>query len=301
MPVQFDFVWSTRYSPVFLWVCLALSCPDVFIKDYYLSLPPPRLRVPRWSSCVHRDRRPDLKVSGAPSHRFVRFFWKVFVLFLCLSVPRHGSRHSSFRSSPRHLGVGVQRDRRDCGESAGRAPSSPPIAGDIRRRPRLPTPPLTPSPPFAGVHAAVRSSPSPPFAGDDATVHGSPSPPFAGDDGAVRGSPQPAGPPLTQARRIDAVSSPPARHWLKARGSSPHVLARSAVLSCAVSTGAVLIQSSLVLSTKTRLGQAALLVMAAEAIPSRLPPCRRSGGGRWGILWGPLTPGHAQKKPQPPS
>ncbi len=34
---------------------------------------------------------------------------------------------------------------------------------------------------------------------------------------------------------------------------------------------------------------------------SRLPPCRWNGGGRWGTLCGPLTPGHAQKKPQPPS
>ncbi len=56
MPVQFDFVWSTRYSPVFLWVCLALSCPDVFIKDYYLSL----LLVSMFlvpPSCVHRDNK----------------------------------------------------------------------------------------------------------------------------------------------------------------------------------------------------------------------------------------------------
>ncbi len=34
---------------------------------------------------------------------------------------------------------------------------------------------------------------------------------------------------------------------------------------------------------------------------SRLPPCRGYGGGRWGTLCGPLTPGHAQMKPQPPS
>ncbi len=139
---------------------------------------------------MHRDRRPDPTVSGAPSHRFVLFvFWKVVVLFLCLCVPRHGSRHSSFRPSPHHLCVGVRRDRRECRESAGHEPSSPPIAEDIRRRPRLPTPPLTPSPPFAG---------------DDAAVRGSPSPPFAGDDAAVRGSPKPAGSPLTQARRIAA-------------------------------------------------------------------------------------------------
>ncbi len=34
---------------------------------------------------------------------------------------------------------------------------------------------------------------------------------------------------------------------------------------------------------------------------SRLPPCRRSGSGCWGTLWGPLTPRHAQRKPQLPS
>ncbi len=41
LSVLFDFVWSTRYSPVFLSVstlpCLALPCLDL-IKDYYLSL-----------------------------------------------------------------------------------------------------------------------------------------------------------------------------------------------------------------------------------------------------------------------
>ncbi len=55
---EFDFVWSTRYSPVFLSMsalpCLVLPCLDVFIKDYYLSLRP-RLRVPVPPSCVHRD------------------------------------------------------------------------------------------------------------------------------------------------------------------------------------------------------------------------------------------------------
>ncbi len=53
---------------------------------------------------------------------------------------------------------------------------------------------------------------------------------------------------------------------------------------------------------ETRLGQAALLVVATEAISSRLPPCRGSGGGCWGTLWGPLTPRHAMKDhlPWPP-
>ncbi len=34
---------------------------------------------------------------------------------------------------------------------------------------------------------------------------------------------------------------------------------------------------------------------------SHLPPCRRGGSGCWGTLWGPLTPCHAQRKPQLPS
>ncbi len=60
----------------------ALSCLDVYIKDYYLSLRP-RLRVLVPPSCVHRDRRPDLTVSGAHSPHFVFRFQKSFVLFLC--------------------------------------------------------------------------------------------------------------------------------------------------------------------------------------------------------------------------
>ncbi len=50
MPVQFDFIWSTRYFPVYP---VSESCLDV-IKYYYLSLYP-RLRVPVPPSCVHRD------------------------------------------------------------------------------------------------------------------------------------------------------------------------------------------------------------------------------------------------------
>ncbi len=54
---ELDFVWSTRYFPVYPvsqpCLCPALSCLDVYIKDY-LSLRP-RLRVPVPPSCVHRD------------------------------------------------------------------------------------------------------------------------------------------------------------------------------------------------------------------------------------------------------
>ncbi len=131
LSVHFDLVWSTRYSPVFLSMsvmpCHALMSP---LKTIILSLRP-RLRVPVPPSCVHRDRRPDLTVSGARSLRFVLFvFWKVFICS-CLSVPWQGSRHSSSRLSPLQDGVGVRRDRR---ESSGREPSCPPIAGDIRLR-----------------------------------------------------------------------------------------------------------------------------------------------------------------------
>ncbi len=63
----------------------SLSCLDVSIKDYYLSLSP-RLRVPVPPSCVHRDRRPDLTVSGTHSPRFVFCFLKSFYFVpVCLS------------------------------------------------------------------------------------------------------------------------------------------------------------------------------------------------------------------------
>ncbi len=72
---EFDFVWSTRYSPVFLSVsvmlCLAQPCLDL-LKTVNLSLYP-RLRVLVPPSCVHHDRRPDATVSGAHSPRFVLF------------------------------------------------------------------------------------------------------------------------------------------------------------------------------------------------------------------------------------
>ncbi len=92
--------------------------------------------------------------------------------------------------------------------------------GRSRRHPRLPTPPLTFSPPFAGVHAAVRGTPSPPFAGHHAAVRGSPRPAVRGRSRRrSRGKPTrrprlpqivAAGSPLTQAHRIGADSCPPA-------------------------------------------------------------------------------------------
>ncbi len=82
-----------------LWVlpCPVMSCLDVLIKYYHLSLYP-RLRVPVPPSCVHRDRRPDQNRKRRPFTPYCFLFWKVFILFqcLCMSVPRHGSRRSSF-------------------------------------------------------------------------------------------------------------------------------------------------------------------------------------------------------------
>ncbi len=74
-------------SRCILSLCPALSCLDVLIKYYYLSLRP-RLRVPVPPSCVHCDRRPDLTVSGAHSPRFVFRFQKSLFLFQCVCLSR---------------------------------------------------------------------------------------------------------------------------------------------------------------------------------------------------------------------
>ncbi len=133
---EFDFIWSTRYSPVFLSMsalpCPALPCLDVFIKDYYLSLRP-RLRVPVPPSCVHRDRRPDLTVSGAHSPRFV-FVFESFILFqsVCLCLSRRKE------VAARNPAIAHCRTAWEFGGIAASPlaamPSWPPIVGDIRRR-----------------------------------------------------------------------------------------------------------------------------------------------------------------------
>ncbi len=85
------------------------------------------MRVPVSSSCVHRDRRPDLTVSGAHSPCLFSVF-ESLLSCSCLLVRRHGSRRSSFRPSPLQVGVGVGRDRR---ESAGREPLQPAVRREI--------------------------------------------------------------------------------------------------------------------------------------------------------------------------
>ncbi len=129
---------------------------------------------------------------------------------------------------------------------------------------------------------------------------------------------KPAGLPLTQARRIAADSSPPDCRWLKPTGSAliharwpPLSLApwikctghgqecRVSVLLCPQEHFNHHVMSCLVHGDSSGAGGSSCCGHGGHS--SRLPPCCWSGGGRWGTLWGPLTPGHAQKKPQPPS
>ncbi len=80
----------------------------------------------------------------------------------------------------------------------------------------------------------------------------------------------PAGLPLTQAHRIGADSCPLAAA-IPSPVESPHVTARSAVcLFCCAHRNILIIMS--VLSMETRLGQAAPLVVAMEAILATCPP-----------------------------
>ncbi len=84
---------------------------------------------------------------------------------------------------------------------------------------------------------------------------------------------KPAGSPLTQARRPPLTLAP----WIQSTRHGQEC--RVYVLSCPQE-----LFKYLVLSTETRQGQGAPLVMAEEVIPSRLPPCRGCGSGSWGNL-----------------
>ncbi len=212
------------------------------------------------------------------------------------------ARHS--RHSPLQVGVGVRRDRRECRESTGRKPSCPSIAGDIRRRRWLSQahrhPCLVPGLPLP---QARRSREITPLDRLWLNAHRP-----ASDS-------MPAGLPLTQARRIAADSSPPDCRCLKPTGSAliharwpplslaPWIKSTCHGQECRVS---VLLCPQehfnlpcLVHGDLSGAGGSSCCGHGGHS--SRLPPCCWSGGGRWGTLWGPLTPGHAQKKPQPPS
>ncbi len=104
-----------------------MPCPALMSPLNIISLRP-RLRVLVPPSCVHRDRRPDLTVSGAHSPRFV-FVFESFVLFqsVCLCLSR-GKEVAARNPAIAHCAWEFS------GIAAGREPSCPPIAGDICRR-----------------------------------------------------------------------------------------------------------------------------------------------------------------------
>ncbi len=125
----------------------------------------------------------------------------------------------------------------------------------------------------------------------------------------------PAGSPLTQARWIAADSSPPDRRLLKPAGLAL-TLARRLPLTLAPWIKStwhgqeccvyVLLcrQEHFNLPChvhRDSSGAGGSSCCGHGGHSSRLPPCRRSGSGCWGTLWGPLTPRHAQRKPQLPS
>ncbi len=105
----------------------------------------------------------------------------------------------------------------------------------------------------------------------------------------------PAGSPLTQDHRTGADSCP-----LAAANPSPVDRVHSSrpgvpCLSCCAHRNILIIMSCLVHGDSSGAGGSSCCGHGGHS--SRLLPCRGGGGGHWGTLWGPLTPGHAQKKP----
>ncbi len=136
--------------------------------------------------CVHRDRRPDLTVSGTHSPCFVFHFSKVFCFVLvCLSRGKE--------VAARNPAIAHCKSAWEFGGIAASA-SSPLAASPHARRSRKISAVGCGYPKPAGWLSSSRiaAPPSPPFKGDHAAVRGSPSPPFAGGHAAVRGSPRPA-------------------------------------------------------------------------------------------------------------
>ncbi len=239
------------------------------LKTVILSLCP-RLRVPVPPSCVHRDRRPDLQQYAAPIHLvWFSVFWKVFILFLSvcpvawkspLVIPAIAHCKSAWELG----GIAAS-----AASPRAAMPSCPPIAGD-----HATGSPLTQCPPARLWLNARRPA-------SDSMPAGPPLTQCPPDRRWLK----PAGSPLTQARRIAADSSPPDRRWLMPAGSAltharrpplslaPWIKSTCHGQECRVS---VLfahrnILKNLVLSTETRLGQAAPLVVAMEAILAACP------------------------------
>ncbi len=94
--------------------------------------------------CVHRDRRPDLTVSGAPSPRFVLFVFSsfCFVPVFCLSrqaSPLAASPHARRSREISATGCGYPKPSGWFSSSRVAATSGPPFAGDdaaVRGSPR---------------------------------------------------------------------------------------------------------------------------------------------------------------------
>ncbi len=146
MSVQFDFVLSTCYSPVFPGVsALPYLALFGFIKHCHLSLL--LISVFLVHPCfVHQDRRPDLNSKRRPlfHHIFIFFIFESLLSCSCLSVsPRHGSCRSLSHHSPLNSALefgGIAASPLDLSPSV--AHPSPPFAGDRRCRPRLTQAPL---------------------------------------------------------------------------------------------------------------------------------------------------------------
>ncbi len=211
---------------------------------------------------VHRDRRPDLTVSGAPSPRFVLFMFSSVYFVLSLSPHAHRLREISA------TGCGYPKPAGWFSSSRVAAPPGPPFAGH-----HTTGLPLTQCPP-ARLWLNGRRTASDSMA---------------------------AGPPLTQC--------PPDRRWLNARRppltlvpwiqSTRHGQeSRVCVLLCPQEHFNP-VMSCLVRGDSSGAGSSSCCGRGGHS--SHLPPCRRSGSGCWGTLWGPLTPRHAQRKPHLPS
>ncbi len=184
-----------------------------------------RVLVP--PSCVHRDRRPDLTVSGAPSPRFVFCFLKSFYFVpVCLSRGKEvAARHPALArvmsawefggiaASPLAASPHARRSREISAAGGG----SPKPAGWLPSS-RVAAPPGVP---FAGDHATGSPLTQACRIGADQCPLASPlsqSPPLTQCPPDHRWL-KPAGSPLTQARRIAADSSLQDRRWLKPAGS----------------------------------------------------------------------------------
>ncbi len=320
LSVQFDFVWSTCDFPVYP---VSLSCLDVLIKYYYLSLRP-RLRVPVPPSCVHRDRRPDQNRKRRPFTSFCFRFQKSFVLFqsvcLCLSRGKEvGARNPAIahcKSAWEFGGIAASplaasphaRRSREISAAGGGSPKptgwlpSSQVALPQARHSREITPPDR-----RWLNARRPAADSMP-AGPPLTQ----SPPdrrwlkarrIAADScPSDRRWLMPTGSPLTHARRIAADSCPPDHRWLKPTGSAltharwpplsiaPWIESTRHGQECRVS---VLLCPQEHFNHHVGLvhgdssGEGGSSCCGHGGHSSRLPPCRGGGSGCWGTLWGP--------------